>query len=146
MNMFTKRATAIALTFTVATGLLGGIGSLSKVSAAPLGGGPQDPKEVEQFADQFFNRPEIKESMAGAAFVVVKGDKVLLNKGYGYADVEKKLPVDPNRTLFRVASISKVITATAVMQLAEQGKIDLNKDLSAYLGDVRIPNRITHLW
>lgn len=141
MNMFTKSVTAIALTFTVATGLLGGTGSLSKVSAAPVRIGPQDPKEVEQFADQFFNRPEIKESMAGAAFVVVKGDKVLLNKGYGYADVEKKLPVDPNRTVFRVASISKVITATAVMQLAEQGKIDLNKDLSAYLGDVRIPNQ-----
>lgn len=142
MNMFSKRVTAIALTFTIVTGFLSGTGSLSKVSATPVKVGPQDPKEVEQFADEFFNRPDIKDSMAGVAFVVVKGDKVLLNKGYGYADVEKKRPVDPNRTVFRVASISKVITATAVMQLAEQGKIDLNKDLSAYLGDVRIPNRM----
>ena len=142
MNMFSKRVTAIALTFTVVTGLLSGTGTLSKVSAAaPVNIGPQDPKEVEQFADEFFSRPEIKDSMAGAAFVIVKGDKVLLKKGYGYADVDKKLPVDPDRTVFRVASISKVITATAVMQLAEQGKIDLNKDVSAYLGDINIPNK-----
>lgn len=142
MNMFSKRVTAIALTFTVVTGLLSGTGTLSKVSAAALVNiGPQDPKEVEQFADDFFSRPEIKDSMAGAAFVVVKGDKVLLKKGYGYADVDKKLPVDADRTVFRVASISKVITATAVMQLAEQGKIDLNQDVSAYLGDINIPNK-----
>ena len=141
MNMFLKRVAATALTFTVATTLLSGAGTLSKVSATPVNIGPQDPKEVEQFADKFFSRPEIKDSMAGAAFVVVKGDKVLLKKGYGYADVDKKLPVDPDRTVFRVASISKVITATAVMQLAEQGKIDLNKDLSAYLGDIKIPNK-----
>ncbi|KKO53109.1 penicillin-binding protein [Paenibacillus sp. DMB20] len=129
------------MTFTVATTLLSGAGTLSKVSATPVNIGPQDPKEVEQFADEFFSRPEIKEGMAGAAFVVVKDDKVLLKKGYGYADVDKKLPVDPDRTVFRVASISKVITATAVMQLAEQGKIDLDKDLSAYLGDIKIPNK-----
>ncbi|OBY77285.1 penicillin-binding protein [Paenibacillus sp. KS1] len=142
MNMFSKRVTAIALTLTVVTGLLSGTGTISKVSAAtPVNIGLQDPKEVEQFADEFFNRPEIKDSMAGAAFVVVKGDKVLLKKGYGYADVDKKLPVDPDRTVFRVASISKVITATAVMQLAEQGKIDLNKDVSVYLGDIKIPNK-----
>ncbi|RNB69572.1 serine hydrolase domain-containing protein [Brevibacillus panacihumi] len=112
-----------------------------QASAASQTAGPQDLKEVEQFADDFFNRPVIKENMAGAAFAVVKGDKVLVNKGYGYADVKKKLPVDPDRTVFRVASISKIITATAVMQLAEQGKIDLNEDLSAYLGDARIPNQ-----
>ncbi|WP_430112793.1 serine hydrolase [Paenibacillus sp. B1-33] len=142
MNMFSKRVTTIALTIIVVTGLLSGTGTLSKVSAAAsVNIGPQDPKEVEQFADEFFSRPEIKDSMAGAAFVVVKGDKVLLKKGYGYADVGKKLPVDPDRTVFRVASISKVITATAVMQLAEQGKIDLNKELSAYLGDIKIPNK-----
>lgn len=141
MNIFLKRVMAIAFTFTVATGLLGGMGPLSKVSAKPLEMGPQDPKEVEQFADEFFNRSELKDSMAGAAFVVVKGNKVLLKKGYGYADIEKKLPVDPDRTVFRMASISKVITATAVMQLAEQGKIDLNKDMSAYLGDISIPNQ-----
>lgn len=131
----------IALVIALLTGSSYVAISPPQASAASEMAGPQDPKEVEQFADEFFNRPEIKENMAGAAFAVVKGDKVLVNKGYGYADVKKKLPVDPERTVFRVASISKVITATAVMQLAEQGKLGLDEDLSAYLGDARIPNQ-----
>lgn len=70
----------------------------------------------------------------GAVFVVVKDGKVLLQKGYGYADVEKKIPVDPEKTLFRIASVSKVFTAAAVMQLVEQGKMELNRDVQNYLG------------
>jgi len=132
---------ALALVTVLITGSVIGAVTPSKVSAASAMVGPHDPKEVEQFADDFFNRPDIQENMAGAAFAVVRGDKVLVNKGYGYADVGKKLPVDPNRTVFRVASISKVITATAVMQVAEQGKLDLDEDLSSYLGDARIPNQ-----
>ncbi|AWX54931.1 penicillin-binding protein [Brevibacillus brevis] len=141
MKMFSKLQTVMAtvLVFTMSVSLVSGVVSPTKVFAASVSG-PDDPREVEQFADEFFNRSEIKNNMAGATFVVVKGDKVLFKKGYGYADVEKKIPVDPDRTVFRVASVSKVITATAVMQLAEQGKIDLNKDVSAYMGDARIPN------
>lgn len=133
------RVTTVALIVTVAAGLFNGAVA-PKTQAASTAIGPQDTKEVEQFADGFFEQPEIKESLAGAALVVVKDGKVLLKKGYGYADVDKKVPVDPDRTVFRVASISKVITATAVMQLAEQGKLDLNQDIAAYTGDVRIPN------
>jgi CubicO group peptidase (beta-lactamase class C family) len=131
--------TAAALTLAVAASLFNGaLGE--KVQAASGQNGPQDPTEVEQFADGFFDRQDIKESLAGAALVVVKDDQVLLKKGYGYADVGKQVPVDPDRTVFRVASISKVITTTAVMQLSEQGKLDLNKDIAAYTGDVQIPN------
>lgn len=133
------RLTAAALTLTVAASLING-NLAPKAQAASGQIGPQDTKEVEQFADGFFDRPEIKEGLAGAALVVVKDDQVLLKKGYGYANVEKQVPVDPDRTVFRVASISKVITATAVMQLSEQGKLDLNKDIAAYTGDVHIPN------
>lgn len=103
--------------------------------------GPNDPKEVEAFADQFFNQPQIKDQLTGATFVVVKDDQVLLKKGYGYADIAKKTPVDPDSTVFRIASISKSFTATAVMQLAEQGKIDLDQDIQSYLGDLRITNK-----
>ncbi|RAP28209.1 Beta-lactamase [Brevibacillus laterosporus] len=103
--------------------------------------GPTNSKEVEKFADQFFNRPQIKDKLAGAAFVVVKDDQVLFKKGYGYADVEKKRPVDPDSTVFRMASVSKVFTSTAVMQLVEQNKIDLNKDVQAYLRDFNISNK-----
>lgn len=76
----------------------------------------------------------------GAVVVVVKDGKPLLEKGYGFADRKKGLPVDPSRTLFRPGSISKLFTWTAVMQLVEQGKLDLDADLNRYL-DFKIPVR-----
>lgn len=103
--------------------------------------GPVNAQEVEAFADDFFARQDIKTlGIPGATFVVVKDGKVLLQKGYGYADVEKKIPVDPEKTLFRIASVSKVFTAVTVMQLVEQGEIDLNRDIQEYLGDIKMKN------
>ena len=76
----------------------------------------------------------------GAVVVLVKDGKPLLQKGYGYADRDKSLPVDPASTLFRPGSISKLFTWTAVMQLVEQGKLDLDVDLNRYL-DFQVPGR-----
>ncbi len=71
--------------------------------------------------------------------VVVKDGQVLLAKGYGYADVEKRIPVDAEHTLFRPGSVTKLFTWTAVMQLVEQGKIDLQADVNTYLTAFQIP-------
>ncbi|BFH25715.1 beta-lactamase family protein [Paenibacillus melissococcoides] len=101
--------------------------------------GPADARELERFADAFFEKREPKDA-GGAVVVVVKDGRVLLKKGYGYADMERKVPVDPDKTVFRIASVSKVFTAAAVMQLAEQGKIDLHADINRYMGDIRIDN------
>jgi len=76
----------------------------------------------------------------GAVVVLVKDGKPLLQKGYGYADWDKSLAVDPARTLFRPGSISKLFTWTAVMQLVEQGKLDLDADVNRYL-DFQVPAR-----
>jgi CubicO group peptidase (beta-lactamase class C family) len=82
---------------------------------------------------------EMKEAdLAGAAIVVVKDGAVLFARGYGYADVGNKVPVSPTHTLFRIASVSKVVAYTAVMQLVEQGKIDLDADIAGYV-DFPIP-------
>ena len=77
--------------------------------------------------------------MAGAVVVVVKDGHVLLQKGYGYADVSKKLAMDPEQTMVRIGSTSKLFTWTAVMQLVEQGKLDLDRNINDYL-DFTIPN------
>src|SRR5438132_3489333 len=77
-------------------------------------------------------------NIAGAVVSVVKDGQVLFQKGYGYADFEAKKPVLPDQTLFRPGSISKLFTATAVMQLVEQGKLDLDRDVNEYL-DFAIP-------
>ena len=66
--------------------------------------------------------------------------RFLLPKGYGYADVKARKPVDPEDTLFRAGSVSKLFTWTAVMQLVEQGKLDLDADVNTYL-DFKIPPR-----
>jgi CubicO group peptidase (beta-lactamase class C family) len=71
--------------------------------------------------------------IAGAVVAVVKGGKVLFQSGYGYADVEKKLPMDPDRVMTRIGSTSKLFTWTAVMQLVGQGKLDLHRNVDDYL-------------
>lgn len=92
----------------------------------------------------FFNTqiPEIMEehNLVGVVFSLVNKDRILFSKGYGYSDIENQVKVDPDRTLFRVASISKLFTWTAIMQLTEQGKIDINENVNTYLGDIKIPD------
>jgi CubicO group peptidase (beta-lactamase class C family) len=78
--------------------------------------------------------------IAGAVVAIVKDGEVLTARGYGYADVAARKPVDPRLTLFRPGSVSKLFTWTAVMQLVEQGKIDLDADVNQYL-DFKIPPR-----
>ena len=96
--------------------------------------------DAEAWLDGLFPYGLKKNNIAGAVVVVVKDGQVLLAKGYGYADVAAKKPVDPMTTLFRVGSISKTFTWTAVMQLVEQGKLDLDADVDKYL-DFSIPPR-----
>ena len=76
--------------------------------------------------------------IAGLLVSVVKDGQVLLEKGYGYADIAKKTRMDSERSVANVASVSKTFTATAVMQLVEQGKLDLDRDVNDYL-DFKIP-------
>jgi CubicO group peptidase (beta-lactamase class C family) len=71
--------------------------------------------------------------IAGVVVSIVKDDALLVAKGYGFADVEKRVAVSPARTLFRPASISKLFTWTGVMQQVEAGKLDLDGDINQYL-------------
>lgn len=101
--------------------------------------GPTDPAEMEAFLDDLFTQDMEKYHIPGAAISVVKDGKLFFAKGYGYADLENKIPVDPEQTVFKVGSVGKLFTWTAVMQLVEQGKLDLDADINTYL-DFRIPD------
>ncbi len=100
-------------------------------SARPAG--PQDPAELAVFLDGLLGGLMAERHIPGAVALVVKDGTVFFAKGYGFADLETRRPVNPEATLFRVASVSKLFTATAVMQLVEQGKLDLHVDVNQYL-------------
>jgi CubicO group peptidase (beta-lactamase class C family) len=101
---------------------------------------PLTKTDAEAWLDGFFPYALQRGDVAGAVVVVVKDGAILLQKGYGYSDVGEHKPVDPERTLFRPGSVSKLFTWTAVMQLVEQGKLDLDADINTYL-DFKIPPR-----
>ncbi len=100
--------------------------------------GPSDPREIEAFFDG--SVPALLEAyhVPGLVLSVVRDGKVLFAKGWGLADVATGRPMDPERTIVRVASISKLVTATAAMQLVAQGKLDLDADVNRYLDGFRI--------
>jgi CubicO group peptidase (beta-lactamase class C family) len=107
-------------------------------TVAPAGEHELTATDLEAFLDGLMPAQLERENIAGAVVAVVKDGKVVLVKGYGYADMEKRKPVTGDATLFRPGSISKLFTWTSVMQLVEQGKLDLDKDVNEYI-DFKIP-------
>ncbi|MFE6797618.1 serine hydrolase [Paenibacillus chitinolyticus] len=102
--------------------------------------GPHDGKEVEAFLDGFFANDAIKQKAGAAVISVVHDGKVLVSKGYGVTDRMSQSQVDASRSTFRIASVSKVFTAAAVMQLVDQGKISLGDNIETYLDGYKITN------
>jgi CubicO group peptidase (beta-lactamase class C family) len=75
----------------------------------------------------------------GAAVAVVQAEKILYLWGFGKADLARNDAVSAQESLFRTGSISKLVTWTAVMQLIEQGKLDLHSDINRYLDAFQVP-------
>lgn len=94
--------------------------------------------DVEAFLDGLLPAQIEREDIAGVVVAIVKDGHLLFSKGYGFADLEKRKLVTPDATLFRPGSISKLFTWTSVMQLVEQGKLDLDRDVNDYI-DYKIP-------
>lgn len=125
----------------LATALFLAIVAIAQGRAAATGPAPEmTAADVGAFLDGALPAQLAREDIAGAVVAVVKDGGLLFEKGYGFADVAKMTPVSPEDTLFRPGSISKLFTWTAVMQLVEQGKLDLDKDVNAYLNFV-IPQK-----
>jgi CubicO group peptidase (beta-lactamase class C family) len=100
-------------------------------------GGPADPGELESFLDQWVTVRMEETPLYGLGFVMVKGGEVFLSKAYG-ADPLTGEPFDAETTVVRVASVAKLFTATAAMQLYDRGLIDLNEDINRYLTAIQI--------
>jgi CubicO group peptidase (beta-lactamase class C family) len=103
----------------------------------PAASHPLEKTDLEAFFDGIIPLQLERSDVAGATVLVMKDGKDLLKRGYGFSEVSKKRPVDPETTMFRLASISKLFTWISVMQLAEQGKLDIDADVNKYL-DFRI--------
>jgi CubicO group peptidase (beta-lactamase class C family) len=115
-------------------------GQQSAPPPVPSAGGHQlTAEDAEAWLDGLMPTALKSAQVPGAVVVIVKDGKVLLEKGYGFSDYEKATPVDARTTLFRVGSTSKLFTWTAVMQLVELGKLDLDADVNSYL-DFKIPS------
>ena len=108
--------------------------------AAGRGAATLTKSDVDTWLDGFMPYALSSGDIAGAVVVVVKDGQVLTQRGFGFADVKKRQPVDPSVTMFRPGSISKLFTWTAVMQQVQAGKLDLDRDVNAYL-DFRIPEK-----
>ncbi|PPF62741.1 serine hydrolase [Clavibacter michiganensis] len=154
------------------------VGALALALVIPLGAGaasaaPADPPppappqhqpgghdltqaDVDAWLDGVVGSALATTGIPGAAVSVVADGRVLTARGYGLADTGTEgapaRPVDPDRTLFRVGSVSKVVSATAVMQLVEEGRLDLDADVQQYLdfdldtpeGAVTLRHLLTH--
>ncbi|MBV8052137.1 MAG: serine hydrolase, partial [Acidobacteriaceae bacterium] len=94
--------------------------------------------DLEAFLDGLVPLQIAREDIAGTVISVVKDGKTFFAKGYGFSNVEKRIPVSPEATLFRPGSISKLFNWTSIMQQVEQGKLDLDRDVNDYL-DFKIP-------
>lgn len=76
----------------------------------------------------------------GLSIAFVYDQEIVWAKGYGYADVEKKIPAAPC-TVYRIGSITKVFTSTAILQLRDQGKLRLDDPVSLHLPWFDVPDR-----
>jgi CubicO group peptidase (beta-lactamase class C family) len=98
-----------------------------------------DPSVLAPFFDGLLGAQLAAYQVPGAAVAVVQGDRVVLARGYGLADVATGRPVTAERTLFRAGSVAKVLTWMALLALAESGAIALDEDVSPHLGDLALP-------
>jgi CubicO group peptidase (beta-lactamase class C family) len=127
--------------------LSGCAGSMPAAQAPEGPDSSQDAPRISAFRQQVeADRERLK--IPGLSAVVLEDGKVLWTEGLGYADVEHQVPATPD-TLYHVASLTKTFSAILVLQLVEQGKLDLDEPASHYSSDfkddtVRLKHLLSH--
>ena len=131
--MHVRRALKSGAQLLAVTGLLCSMSLFSaQASSAP------SLETIGSYIDGTIESQMVLEDIPAVTVSVVKDGQLLFSKGYGFADLEKRIPVNAEKSLFRIGSTSKLFTWTAVMQMVEAGKLDLDADVNSYL-DFKIP-------
>ena len=130
-----RKALAVALALVA-------LDSSHPTGASPIAATP--PKTISStdlagLLDPVFERGMEDERIPGAAFALVADGRIVWSRGYGVIDAETRAPVSPGSTRWPFASITKVVTATAVVQLAERDRVRLDADANDFLRSVRVP-------
>lgn len=99
-----------------------------------------DAGAVRAFLDGYLPQAMASRHIPGLEITVVEGDTPLVTKGYGVADLASRRPVDPDKTLFDVQSVSKLVVSTAVMIAAQRGEVKLDVDVNRYLHGFKLPD------
>jgi CubicO group peptidase (beta-lactamase class C family) len=128
-------AAAAALVF----GALLAVGVPRPALAEPATAGTLDSAAVQKWADAYFQTAMARSHAPGAVVVIVDHGRIIYLKGYGVTTPAGGHPIDPNNTLFRLGSITKVLTAITATQLIEEGKIDPDSDVNRYLKRIQAP-------
>lgn len=95
--------------------------------------GPASSGDFDDFLDGLMAAEMARLDIPGAAVVMVRDGQVFSSQGYGLADREFELPVDPSATLFGIGSVTKPLTAVAALQQVERGTLELDADINTYL-------------
>jgi len=132
-NYFAKRPRRQVKSVVVTILLLVGIFGLPGDAAVP------DLSQLSERLDQFFPEKMGELNVPGVALAIVYDGEIVLRKGYGLADIERNVAVDPQNTVFRIASVTKLPTYVAILQLAERGLINLEDSVADYLGEGFLP-------
>jgi CubicO group peptidase (beta-lactamase class C family) len=100
--------------------------------------GLDNPALVGAYVDGIVGPLMANNNSPSGTVAITRNGRLIFAKGYGFQDVDKQIPVDPFKTLFRPGSVSKLFTWVSVMQLVEQGKLDLDTDVNTYLDSFKI--------
>jgi CubicO group peptidase (beta-lactamase class C family) len=109
--------------------------------ASAVGAVPLEREQVAATVDPIIEKSLAESGAPGAAFILVEDGRVVYAKGYGFADLARQERADPARTVWPIASITKTVTALAVLQLVDEGKVDLDTDINHYLKRLKVPSQ-----
>lgn len=114
--------------------------TIAQHSAAPADTMALIERQLAPLVEEFFRKEMAESQIPGGVFLLIENDRIALARGYGFANLERRLPVDPETTIWRVGSNSKTLTAAAVLRLVDQGLVRLNEDVNAYLVSLDVPD------